>query len=324
MSSMFAKKGASKKSKGSKGGNVAGIALHGDSVRYVELNGGRGALRVVKQEIVPLAHGAIVKDSLVGFDAIASALESLRSAVGSFNCPVILGVPSRDVILRLVEYPKMSIEDVKEALQFEFDKYFPYPYLEAAADVAEVEVPSPDAADKSTVLVATCRQRIVNDIVKVTSRVGISLAGVEPMNVGFFRAAIGPNARSDSYFVVFVEPESTQIMLGYKDNGILFRSTAVDLTSREIRESDEGIMPILRDVQNTIIFAGNQYRGLEPNHLILGGIVGRDSRLAMLLESGASVAVAPLDIWDLWRTSSLVGNVGGFEVAFGLAVRDLI
>ncbi|MDR3264846.1 MAG: pilus assembly protein PilM, partial [Synergistaceae bacterium] len=295
---MFAKKGASK------GGNFAGIALHGDSVRYLELSGGRGSIRVVKQEIVPIAHGAVVKDSLVGMDAVGTALESLKSAVGSFGCPVVLGIPSRDVILRLVEYPRMSIEDVKEALQFEFDKYFPYPYLEAAADVAEVEVPSPDAMDKSTILVATCRQRIVTDVVRMTSRAGISLAAVEPMNVAFFRSAIGPDARSDSYFVVFVEPESTQIMLGYKDNGILFRSTAVDLTSREVRESDEGIMPILRDVQNTIIFAGNQYRGLEPNHLILGGIVGRDSRLSMLLETGASVNVTALDIWNLWRTSS--------------------
>ncbi|MDR1875794.1 MAG: pilus assembly protein PilM [Synergistaceae bacterium] len=315
---MFAKKGASK------GGNFAGVALHGDSVRYLELNGGKGTLRVVKQEVVPVARGAIVKDSMVGMEAVGAALESLRSVVGSFNCPVVLGIPSRDVILRLVEYPRMSIEDVKEALQFEFDKYFPYPYQEAAADVSEVEVPSPDAGDKSTILVATCRQRIVTDVVRMASRAGISLAAVEPMNVAFFRAAIGPTTRSDSYFVVFVEPESTQIMLGYRDNGILFRSTAVDLTSREVRESDEGIMPILRDVQNTIIFAGNQYRGLEPNHLILGGIVGRDSRLSMLLETGASVSVTALDVWDLWHASSPIGKVSGFEVAFGLAVRNLL
>ena len=144
------------------------------------------------------------------------------------------------------------------------------------------------------------------------------------MNVAFFRAAVGPDSRQDSYFVVFVEPESTQIMLGYRDNGILFRSTAVDLTSRDVRESDEGILPILRDVQNTVIFAGNQYRGLTPNHLILGGIIGKDSRLATLLESAASVTVTALNVWDTWRTPSPLGGVGGFEAAFGLAVRNLL
>jgi len=320
---MFSKKGTSSKGKGGKG-NYAGVALHGDSIRYVELNGGRGSLKVAKQEIIPIAHGAIVKDALMNVDAVLTAIEGLKSAVGGFKCPVTLGIPARDVILRLVEYPRMPIEDVKDALQYEFDKYFPYPYQEAAADVSEVEVPSPEAGDKSTVLVATCRQRIVNDIMKGALRVGMPLDAVEPMNVAFFRAAIGPDPRTGSYFVVFVEPESTQIMLGYKDNGILFRSTTVDLTSREIRESDEGIMPILRDVQNTIIFAGNQYRGLTPNQLILGGIVGKDSRLGMLLESTASVSVSTLNVWDLWRAQSPMGNVGGFEAAFGLAARNLL
>ncbi|MCL2009908.1 MAG: pilus assembly protein PilM [Synergistaceae bacterium] len=322
MSAMFSKKGTSK-GKGGKD-NFAGLALHGDSVRYVELSGGRGSLKVIRQELVPLARGAVVKDSLAAVDAVIAAFESLKSTIGGFKCPVVLGIPSRDIILRLVEYPKMPISDVKDALQFEFDKYFPYPYNEAAADVSEVEVPSPEAGDKSTVLVATCRQRIVNDLVKGTSRVDMSLAAVEPMNVAFFRAAIGPDTPAGSYFVVFVEPESTQIMLGYKDNGILFRSTAADLTSREMRESEEGIMPILRDVQNTIIFAGNQYRGLAPNQLILGGIIGKDSKLGTLLESTASVSVTPLNVWDLWRVSSLAGSAGGFETAFGLAVRNLI
>jgi len=319
---MFSKKGASK-NKVLKG-NYAGLALHGNSLRYVELSGGRGALKVARQELIPIAHGAIVKDSMSSMEAVLGAFETLKATIKTFKYPIILGVPSRDVILRLVEYPKMPIEDVKAALQFEFDKYFPYPYNEAAADVAEVEVPTPEAVDKSTVLVATCRQRIVSDLMKGASRVGMTLAAVEPMNVAFFRAAIGPDVRSGSYFVVFVEPESTQIMLGYKDNGILFRSTTADLTSRDVRESDEGIMPILRDVQNTIIFAGNQYRGMAPSQLILGGIVGKDSRLGELLETTASISVMPLNIWDLWKVAAPPGSSEGFEAAFGLAVRNLI
>jgi len=319
---MFSKKGASK-NKVLKG-NFAGLALHRDSLRYVELSGGRGALKVARQELIPIASGAIQKDSVSAMDAIVTAFEALKATIKSFKYPVILGVPSRDIILRLVEYPKMPIEDVKAALQFEFDKYFPYPYNEAAADVSEVEVPTPEAADKSTVLVATCRQRIVSDLMRGASRVGMSLAAIEPMNVAFFRAAIGPDAHTGSYFVVFVEPETTQIMLGYKDNGILFRSTSADLTSREMRESDDGIMPILRDVQNTIIFAGNQYRGMAPNQLILGGIISKDSRLGELLETTASISVAPLNIWDLWRVAAPPGSAEGFEAAFGLAVRNLI
>ncbi|MDR1048886.1 MAG: pilus assembly protein PilM [Synergistaceae bacterium] len=324
MASFLSRGGSQKKGKGkSKARNCAGIALHGDSARYVELSGTVGALQVVKQQVAPIARGAIVKDSLVDLEGVVSALEALKSAVGGFRCPVALGIPSRDVILRLIEYPKMSVEEVGEALQFEFDKYFPYPYQEAAADIAEVEVPSHDAVDKTIVLVATSKQRVVHDMMRMASKAGISLSAVEPLNVAFFRAAIGPFGRQGGYFVVFVEPETTQIVLGYKDNGILFRSAAVDLTSREVRESDEGILPILRDVQNTIIFAGNQYKELTPDVLILGGIVGKESRLAALLESGASVSVEFLDVWERWKTSPASRDTG-FEAAFGLAVRELL
>ena len=80
------------------------------------------------------------------------------------------------------------------------------------------------------------------------------------MNVAFCRASIGPRARDDAYFVVGVEPEVTHIVLGYRDNGILYRSTLIDLVHPERRSSEADLMPILKDVQNTMIFAGNQYR----------------------------------------------------------------
>jgi type IV pilus assembly protein PilM len=318
MASMFAKR--PKRNKNS----IAGVALHGDSVRYLELSGVVGSLDIVRQEMIPLERGVVVKDSITDMGKVLSALEELKSALGGFSCPVVLGIPPRDVILRLLDYPRMDIEDVKEALQLEFDKYFPYPYKEAAADISEVEVPSRDASDKVFVLAATCRRRTVNDIMRITSKVGISLSAIEPINVAFFRAAIGSMGRPGGFFVVFVEPESTHIMLGYRDNGILFRSASVDLTTQDLRDSDEGLMPILRDVQNTIIFAGNQYKELTPDSLILGGVLGKDSRLPLLLESGAAVSVTVLDVEELWGTASPVGGMEGFEAAFGLAVRSLL
>jgi type IV pilus assembly protein PilM len=319
MASMFAK-GAKKKSKH----NFAGVALHGDSVRYLELSGALGSLSVVRQEMIPLDRGIIVKDSLVDIPKLLPALEELKTALGGFHCPVALGIPARDVILRLLDYPRMDIEDVREALQLEFDKYFPYSYQEASADIAEVEVPSRDAPDKIFVLAATCRRRAVNDLMKIASKTGLSLSAIEPINVAFFRTATGPVGQPGGYFVVFVESESTHIMLGYKDNGVLFRSASVDLTTQELRESDEGLMPILRDVQNTIIFAGNQYKELTLDNLILGGLMDKDSRLPLILESGAAISVSVLDARELWGMPPSAGGIDGFEAAFGLAVRNLL
>ena len=304
-------------------GIFAGLALHGDSLRYVELDGSRG-LRVVRQEFIPLSTGTVVKDSLKDTNALGVAFETLKDALGKFTCPIVLGLPSRDVILRLVEYPKMPLEDLKGALALEFQKYFPYAWDDAATDIAEVEVPSPDAAAKTTVLVATCELEKVKALLRVVSRLGMPLAALEPMNVAFFRAALGPDEPEGGSLMVQVEPEVTHIMMGYKDNGILFRSAAVDLTLPEVRTTDEGLMPILRDVQNTLIFVGNQYRGIEVKNLVLGGTVGDNPRLKVFLEAATSLKVTVLDVWDIWKAASPLGSVPGYGVAFGLALRDLI
>ena len=310
---------------GKKGQGVsAGLALHEDSLRYLELERNGAGLRVVRQEFVPIPAGGVVKESLQKVGMIERGFEDLKSRLGKFSCPVVLGVPSRDVTLRLVEYPRMPLDDIRDALSLEFDKYFPYSWAESAADIAEVEVPARDVSAKSTVLVATCKLDYMRDFLRSAERVGVPVMAVEPMNVAFFRASIGPSTRNDTYFVVGVEPEVTHIVLGYRDNGILYRSTLIDLTYPKRRNSEADLMPILQDVQNTMIFAGNQYRGIEIRNLILGGSIGDNAKLKSFLEAGVSVNVSVSDVWSTWGAPSPLGSVPGYDSAFGLALRNLL
>ena len=174
---------------GKKGQGVsAGLVLHEDSLRYLELERNGAGLRVVRQEFIPIPAGGVVKESLQKVGMIERGFEDLKSRLGKFSCPVVLGVPSRDVTLRLVEYPRMPLDDIRDALSLEFDKYFPYSWAESAADIAEVEVPARDVSAKSTVLVATCKLDYMRDFLRSAERVGVPVMAVEPMNVAFFRA----------------------------------------------------------------------------------------------------------------------------------------
>ena len=305
-------------------GVFAGLALHEDSLRYLELGRSGAKFHVVRQEFVAVPAGGIVKESLQAMEVLEQSLEELKAQLGKFSCPVVLGVPSRDVILRLVEYPKMPLDDVRDALSLEFERYFPYSWGESASDIAEVEAPDRDASAKSTVLVATCKLDYMRELLRTMGRVGIPLEAVEPMNVAFFRASMGPQVRDGAYFVVGVEPDVTHIVLGYKDNGILFRSALIDQTNSEHRNSEADLMPILKDVQSTAVFAGNQYRGIEIRDLILGGSVGENPKLKSLLEAAVSLNVSLSDVWTTWGAPSPFGSVPGYDSAFGLALRSLL
>ena len=305
-------------------GSFAGLALHEDSLRYLELDRNGAGFRVARQEFIPIPAGGVVKESLQNVGILENAFQELKTQLGRFLRPVVLGIPSRDVTLRLVEYPRMPLDDVRDALSLEFEKYFPYAWDESVSDLVEVEVPIRDAAARSTVLVATCRLDYMRALLKSVERVGIPIEAIEPMNVAFFRASMGPGTRNDAYFVVSVEPDVTHIVLGYKDNGILFRSALIDLTHPDRRNSETELLPILKDVQNTMIFAGNQYRGIEIRNLILGGSIGENPKLKSLLESAASVTVSISDVWATWGAPSPLGNTPGYDAAFGLALRNLL
>ncbi|MBQ7264141.1 MAG: pilus assembly protein PilM [Synergistaceae bacterium] len=308
-----------------KKGAFAGLALHEDSLRYIELAHEGAGFKVLRQELIPLPQGCISRESIQQIDMLERAFSDLRGQLGKMTKPVVLGVPSRDVTLRLVDYPRMDMRDIQDALSLEFENFFPYPWAEAASSLAEVEVPPGGQGGdlNTTILVATSRLSYINDLLRMASRAGLHPAAIEPMNVAFFRAAVGMAARGDAYFVVGVEPDVTNITLGYRDNGILFRSTLVDLRAAGA-DMEQAYMTIVRDVQNTMVFAGNQYRGLVVSHLVLGGDVSGDPQLKSYLESGAGLTVTFADPWAAWQIRSDMGSAPGYDAAIGLALRDMI
>ena len=74
-------------------GGFAGLALHEDSLRYLELERNGAGLRVTRQEFVPVPAGGVVKESLQKVGMMERAFEDLKSQVGRFTYPIILGGP---------------------------------------------------------------------------------------------------------------------------------------------------------------------------------------------------------------------------------------
>ena len=97
--------------------NRAALALHEDYLRYVELDGDLSGLKMRRKVQTATGGTAIRKDSLSDVGALLPAFENLGGSLGGgFKAPVTLGVPSRDILIRVIELPEMEMEDAKEAL----------------------------------------------------------------------------------------------------------------------------------------------------------------------------------------------------------------
>lgn len=304
--------------------NRAGLALHEDYFRYVELDGDLSGQKVRRKIQVASGGAAIRKDSLSDVGALVPVFENLVSSLGAgaLKSPVTLGIPSRDILIRIIEVPEMVIEDAREALKWDFEKFFPYAYTDAAIDLARVDNPVAGEAGKMSLLVAACRLRTVESLMRVASNVGMNLAAIEPLNVAMFRSALGPvSAYANGYLTIFAEKDVTQIVLGYKDNGILYRTSMI-----EIPTNDEGVRdyaPLVKEISNTLNFVKNQYRDLVVDLLMVGGAYGMDSGLQQALEAATGLKTLKLNVWETWGMAVPQDGGNGWEAAIGLAVRDL-
>ncbi|MDD3917444.1 MAG: pilus assembly protein PilM [Synergistaceae bacterium] len=301
--------------------NRAGLALHDESLMYLELSGSLPALKVVHCVAVPSGGKGVKKDSLVDAGELLNSLTALEKKIGGFRTPVALGLPGRDVLIRVLEMPELEIEDAREALRWDFEKYFPYSFADAGVDISRVENPLEGEPGSMSLLVAACRLRTMESLLRLAASSGIPLAAVEPQNVAMFRAGLGPaTSFAGGYLAVFAERGTTQLVLGHRDNGILYRTSLV-----EIAESGEGLdfSPLVREVSNTLTFIRNQYRELEMEHVMLGGSLASDDALLSLLQETTGLNAVRTDPWEAWGLPAPAEGAAGWDAAVGLAVRNL-
>ena len=302
--------------------NKAGLALHEDDLRYIELEGNLSRLRVAKKVSVPSGGNGIRKNSLVDAGELLAATQTLGSRIGGFKTPVAVSVPSRDILIRVVDLPELEMDDAPEALQWDFEKYFPYAFSDAAVDISRVENPLKGEPGMMSVLVAACRLRTVESVMRLAATAGMPLATIEPENVAMFRAALGPTLSfPGGYLAVFAENGVSQLILGYKDNGVLYRTSLVDVGTADEEQKD--FSALVREIGNTLTFARNQYRELQLEHIMLGGAFAGDAGLKGVIEETTGLKVLVADPWSPWGIPVPSDDALGWETAVGLAVREL-
>jgi len=303
----------------------AGLSLSSDALRYIELEGRVGDLSVARSGEVPIEGSAIDQEMISDTRSLEDHLMTLKSFIGGSWAPgVVLGMPSREVLMRIVEMPAMEKEDAREALKWDFEKYFPFPYGEAVFDLSFVDTPGEPDVATSRFLVAAARLRVVESILEMAKRVGLKIDAIEPLNVPLYRCVKGPGKGGPltGTMVVYIGNTNSQIIVGFGDNGILYRTLLVGGEGQ--KGTDDPYTAISREVSSTFTYLGSQFRELRVDEVVLCGDYAGDRELT---ESVANVSAAPVlvsDPWSAWGIKGAPDSPLGWEPTVGLAVRDLL
>ena len=260
-------------------GNAAGLAIHDDCLRFIEVD---EEDNVIRQEYVPLPEGCIINNAIQDFDMLESAFSHAHKLIGRLREPLVIGIPTGDTIMRLLNLPNMSVEDVRGTIDLNFDEYFPYPRPDAVFDTIRIMTPADDhERDEITILAVAAKRELVEKLLDIARKAGIPAGAVEPLNFSMLRAI--PEAREGTS--ILISPDN--VIAIFNGAGIFFRA-ANNLAGTQ-------------DILNTMQFIETTYRNIRVTKMILYG-------LNFQLRSDSGIEIVNIN--------------DEFLAAHGLALRD--
>ncbi|PIE54975.1 MAG: hypothetical protein CSA35_03690 [Dethiosulfovibrio peptidovorans] len=299
----------------------AGLTLMAGGLYYLELEAQGRFPSVVQYQFVSYPKPAMNQESLVDVSAAVDAIKELSGRIGGFSCPVALGIPSRDVMMRNIEMPAMELAMAKEALFWEFEKHFPYPASEALYDVAPIDLPGPPS-ELSPLLVVSVRQERIQPLLDAASLMDIPLSAVEPNSTAIFRATMkGFPLQDKGSLLLVVSSDAIQIVIGYQESCLFYRAVPFAPGAGSV---DAIITRLISEIQATVNYIKTLFRHIQIGGIVFAGDRSLKDHVTPRLEQQFQMDVHVADPWNNWSISGAPDEPGDSEAVVGLAVRDMI
>jgi len=144
-------------------GPVIGLDIGSRWIKAVEVRPGKAGPVVTGIGYEPTPQGAIVDDIILDSAAISEAIKRLFAGGGISARNVVSCVAGQStVVVRIIEVPRMTREELRETMKWEVERHIPFPSSEVVMDFQPLSRPSPSGDDQTMeVLLAVCQEDVV-------------------------------------------------------------------------------------------------------------------------------------------------------------------
>ena len=186
---------------------TGGLALDigAASVRVLRLTGAPGRVKLRDYLEAPLPDALVVDGEIVDADLFARELRPFVKRWGLRGRAVQVGVSNQKVIVRSIEMPEMTEEEMRGALEYQAQDFIPIPLEEAVIDF---QVLGPrtgsDGTRRLEVLLVAAQRQMIEVLLESLRRSGLKVAGIDICGLALVRALL---PRSSS-LASLAEPEA--------------------------------------------------------------------------------------------------------------------
>jgi len=143
---------------------------------------------------VALPRDAMREGEVVDDFALTEAIIRLRDEVGVRRAGVRLGIASPRVIVRQVEMPLMTRDELASALQFQAQDLIPIPIEEAVIDFSILGTETTDEGEVMRVLLAAAQEAMITRLVTAVEAAGLPVDAVDLVPLALVRSLARPVA----------------------------------------------------------------------------------------------------------------------------------
>ena len=156
---------------------AVGLDVGTNAVRAVEIELGDSPL-IRRMGQVGLPVGAVVDGEVADVGAVSIALRQLWTQAGFTSRSVRVGMSSARVIVRTIEMPRLSRDELISTIRLQLDDYVPLPVEETVFDIRTLDGPQPTDGILHLLLAAT-HQDAVQPLLMALHGADLKVAAVD-------------------------------------------------------------------------------------------------------------------------------------------------
>jgi type IV pilus assembly protein PilM len=153
---------------------VVGLDIGSSHVKLLQLENDRSSSkwRLITFGMSELPPEAIVDGSVMNTNVIVDAINELLAQHRVKTKQVIASVSGNAVIIKRINLPMMTLDELEESIQWEAEQYIPFDINDVNIDVQILEGASDDPGQMEVLLVAA-RKDLVNEYMSLIQQAGL-------------------------------------------------------------------------------------------------------------------------------------------------------
>ena len=173
------------KSRALKNGSIVGLNIGNTFIKAVEVTAKNGELSITGTAVMPTPPESYVNGNILSVAALGNALKTLWKQAGFKSKNAVVSVAgSGSLVVRVIEVPKMTDNELADNMRVDADRYIPFPPSEVIMDFKALrDLPSDPDAPNMEVLLAAAQREIIDLHVKAiqSAKLNPKAIDVEPL-----------------------------------------------------------------------------------------------------------------------------------------------